>query len=284
MHNVFRFINKFLYRVLSPSICTRLALSPIGRIITSLVVPKRDAIYECDFGIKLKLSFDEATVSGIAQMGCSNPLETDLLLKYLSLGDTFVDIGTFKDGWLALVGSRIVGEDGSIICFEPIPEHYQGFKQNVILNNRQNIVVEQLAVSDKNGKVTFSVAGSCSSFILENSGVNDVFVADTVALDNYFSSNAIKTVNFIKIDAEGAEPLIIKGAQKTLALTSYILVEVIDDFMIKAGTTTELFIESLVSLGFHPYVITRKNIKRWHSGIRSETLNMFFSKEKVDYR
>lgn len=270
---------KFVYRVLPADVCTRLAFCRFGRALGSWL-SSGETLYNCDFGIKLRLSREDAILFGIAYMGQSNPFETKLVRKYLKSGDTLFQIGAYRDGWLALVGSLVVGSEGGVTCFEPMPEYAESLRQNIALNNSPNITVEQIAVSDAKGEARFSVAGTSSSLVL--TGKPDSIAVETVALDEYVSMRGIGKVDFLIVDVEGAEPLVLKGARRTLETSvSFLLIEVIDGFLRQTGSSAEELIQDVVAMGFHPYVITRKGLIAWAPGRTSETLNMFFSKRSL---
>jgi FkbM family methyltransferase len=244
------------------------------------MAPKgEEAIYECDHNIRLLLSRADAIVSGIAQMGRTNPLETKLLLQYLRPEDTVVEVGTYKDGWLALVSSGIVGPSGRVVCFEPIPSYYRDFKKNIALNDRQNMIVENLAISDVVGTATFALREENSSMVLEYDVPVETVVAETTTLDEWCRSKGIEAVTLAIIDTEGAETKVLNGAKQMLPKTTYLIIEVIDSFCRQAGTTAEKLIDQVCSFGFTPYVITRRGLVRWQPGKESETLNLFFINE-----
>lgn len=274
---------KLAYRLLPAGVCTRLAVSRLGNRLGSWLTPAGVSRYQCDFGIKLILSRDDAVLFGFAHMGRSNPFETELVRKHLRPGDTLIQIGAYKEGWLSLVGSRVVGNQGRVICFEPIPEYAESLRQNVRLNSGQNMVVEQLAISDVKGTTLCSVAGGNSSIIL--TGKQDGVTVDTISLDEYVRTHDIHAVDFLIIDAEGAEPLILKGAQRTLVSSvSFVLMEVCDEYLRQSGTTDQQLIQTVVDMSFHPYIITRRGLRRWNPGEVSETCNMFFSKADIMMR
>jgi FkbM family methyltransferase len=213
-------------------------------------------------------------------MGQTNPFETKLVRKYLKQGDTFFQIGAYRDGWLGLVGSSVVGPEGSIICFEPIPEYAESLRKNIALNNSQNIMVEQLAISDATGEAQFSTAGNNSSLVLKGKSGN--VTVETIPLDEYVLSRGVSKIDFLIVDVEGAEPLVLKGARRTLqTLVSFLLMEVIDDFLRQANSSADELIQTVVAIGFHPYIITRRGLVAWAPGKTSETLNMFFSKRHL---
>lgn len=270
---------KLVYRVLPAGVCTRIASSRLGSTLGAWLAPSH-AVYQCDFGIKLLLSREDAILSGIAYMGQTNPFETKLVRKYLKSGDTLFQIGAYRDGWLGLVGALAVGREGSVTCFEPMPEYAEALRKNITLNNSQNIMVEQLAVSDARGEAQFSTAGNNSSLVLTGKSGN--VVVETVALDEYVLSRGISKVDFLIVDVEGAEPLVLKGARRTLQTSvSFLLMEVIDDFLRQANSSAEELIQDVVAIGFHPYIITRRGLIAWAPGRTSETLNMFFSKRPL---
>jgi FkbM family methyltransferase len=245
-----------------------------------LVPLSQEAVYHCDSGIKVRLAREDAIVSGIAYMGQTNPLETVLVRRYVKPGDTLVQVGAYRDGWLALVGSRIVGSKGAVVCFEPMPDYAESLRQNVALNDSRNITVEQVAVSDGTGEARFAVAGSNSSLVLAEK--SDATNVRTVSLDDYVASRGIGKVDFLIVDVEGAEPLVLRGARRTLETSvSFLLIEVIDEFLRRAGSSAQELIQSLRAMAFHPYVITRRGLRPWKPGTTSETLNMFFSKREL---
>jgi len=242
---------------------------------------EEESIYECDHNIRLFLSRSDAIVSGIAQMGQTNPLETKVLLQVLRSGDTVVEVGTYKDGWLALVSSGIVGPTGCVACFEPIPSYYRDFKNNIALNDRQNMIVENLAVSDEVGTATFSLREENSSMVLEYDVPVETVVVETTTLDEWCRCKGIESVTLAIIDTEGAETKVLNGANHMLPKTTYLIIEVIDSFCRQAGTTAEKLIDHVCSFGFTPYVFTRRGLVRWQPGKQSETLNLFFINEAL---
>jgi len=282
--SVIHMVSKVLYSLFPSSICTRLASSRLGTKLGSIIAPAHDTIYECDFGIRLLLSRRDALSFGFAYMGCTNPLETKLLVQHLRRGDTLIQIGTYKEGWLALVGSQIVGSSGRVIGFEPIPEYCESFSKNVELNGSQNITIEQIAVSDRIGEATFSVAGPFSSMFLEHAISSDVVVIKTITLDAYLTSHEINSVDFLIIDTEGTETMVLNGAKQALSKATYLLMEVVSGWSQRAGITPEALVQSVSSVGFTPYIITRSGLQPWEPGKRSETPNMFFIQQEKHVR
>ena len=85
--------------------------------------------------------------------------ETDYMCKVLKKGDIFIDVGS-NIGLFSLIASKIVGDKGKVICFEPSPLTYTRLKENVTINNFNNLDVRNLGLSDSIGELTFYVSNN----------------------------------------------------------------------------------------------------------------------------
>ena len=274
---------RMTYRILPAGVCTRLACSRMGKRLVSRLAPVGLSVYPCDFGIRLRLTGEDATSSGVVHLGCMNPFETELLVKHLKPGDVFLDVGCFVDGWHSLVASKLVGPGGRVYAFEPVPEYFRQFKDNLELNGATNVVAEQLAVSNFSGESTFRIEGTISRIVEPGSQTagQETVTVRTTTLDDYAAAHDLSSVTMLKIDTEGAEPLVLEGARSLLGRTKYLLIELVDHFIERYGTTTEQVVRSLREQGFTPYAITRRGVVKCVDAIpKSETVNVFFVRER----
>lgn len=266
-----------VYSLIGPGRATKLAASPFGQWLGNRVAPKGEAVYSCDFGIKLKMSAEDARGSGLVYMRQLCPLETDVVRRYVKEGDTLFQVGCYKDGWFALVAAPIVGESGKIVCFEPIPEYADALLENVALNHFRNIRVEKMAIADKSGCVEFSINTYCSS-MFHTERANTIQV-QTQSLDEYVRQEGIAKIDFLIVDVEGAELLLLQGGKSIIRDTvHYAIIEVIDANLKQAGTSAQEVIGLMQEMGFTAYVFSRHGLVPWAPGQPSETFNMFFSK------
>lgn len=134
-----------------------------------------------------------------------------------------LDIGA-NIGLISLAISQL-NPKSKVYSFEPTPEIFNLLKSNIEANSIKNIVPSQLALSDKKQKLNFINVNnySAGNFSLnpEFSGKRkEVFgeyiqvQADT--LDSWMEKNKLKKLDFIKLDVEGSELQVLKGAKKTL--------------------------------------------------------------------
>ncbi|MFZ1703077.1 MAG: FkbM family methyltransferase [Saprospiraceae bacterium] len=136
----------------------------------------------------------------------------------------FYDIGGHV-GYFSLLAAQLVGENGKIIGFEASPATFYYYQKNV--SQDQKILAIEKAVSDHNGQLTFyeypnlySEYNSIETTQYEDekwaSSVKSKEVTvESVSLDDYVTTHG-DIPDMIKIDVEGAELKVIKGANNIL--------------------------------------------------------------------
>ena len=108
--------------------------------------------------------------------------------------------------------------DKSIHVFEASPSNMDIIRETIRLNHLENIVPVSKALGEKSGTATFSLGerNSCNSLV-ERPGYNypDHIEVPVITLDDYVRENNIE-VGLIKVDIEGGEQLLLKGAVETI--------------------------------------------------------------------
>ncbi len=188
--------------------------------------------------------------------------EKDITSLVLSIpfedGDIFIDVGA-NIGWYSLLVSVAIPKSVKVYSFEPEPFNYDFLLRNITLNEAQNIVPVKKALGDKEGVVNFylypnSNRGRHTVLPLYNYKVIQVPIT---TLDKFSASEGIERVKLIKIDVEGFEYMVLKGALKTLEVTDFVVLEVTPDYMKRGGINYHEFIEFLDSLNFEYYLIDK---------------------------
>ena len=155
------------------------------------------------------------------------PDVSQFIIKTLSPGDTVIDIGA-NLGYFTMLAALLVGEQGTVIAFEPDEANITDIKTNAILNG----VTARLRIIDKPAK---EIAEETSFFInSDNSGGNALWdpaqfpgniksQADgkkismrSTTVDAEVKRLGIAKIKLIKIDTEGAEELVLRGALQTI--------------------------------------------------------------------
>lgn len=165
----------------------------------------------------------------------------DFITKNINKGDTFLDIGTHV-GFFSIIASKIVGETGKIYSFEMNHSNYSHLLAHIRINESKNIIPHNWAVSDKSGIIEFfNNTDNDGGHSLWDCGKHEFnikskknpknIISYSIAIDDYFDSN--RKVNFIKIDTEGAEVLVLKGMENLLKRDKPIVVAEVNEFGLK---------------------------------------------------
>jgi FkbM family methyltransferase len=156
--------------------------------------------------------------------------EVEHVLPSLMDKDTvFVDVGAYMGLYTVYACRRA----RRVLAVEPNPMALAYLKANVALINCHNTIVVPKATSDKMGVVKLRIPRparrglipTTASIVWSFEEALEVDV-ETDTLDNIVDEAGLDTVDFVKIDVEGAEGLVIKGAERTLRKSRTILIEI----------------------------------------------------------
>ncbi len=216
------------------------------------------------------------------------PEVSNTMARFVCPGDFVIDVGA-NIGWFTLLMSRMVGENGLVLAFEPDPRNFEVLSENVALNAIQNVQAVEVALSDKdcNTKLWMMEHGGYSSFIQYG---NSLWSKDLLArsLDSLLVPSRHLTPRVIKIDCEGAEELILRGAEEVLSRgVDCVIVE----FNFQILNSERSIRDFMYGLGYDFFFIREKGIEApifmspsyGMAASPTYVINCLFStKEKVD--
>jgi FkbM family methyltransferase len=178
-----------------------------------------------DAGISFLLDprdFVSATILSEKQW---QPEVWDSLSPVLRAGSVLLDVGAHI-GYFSLKGALKVGPSGRVISFEPNPETLVLLRDNVAVNRASNITVEPIACSDRDQMLTLfaaPIANTGASSLSRDNADLDPDTAPAKAypvrarpIDDVVRELDLRRVDAIKIDVEGAEVSVLRGAIETL--------------------------------------------------------------------
>jgi FkbM family methyltransferase len=134
-------------------------------------------------------------------------------------GDVVYDVGA-NAGWHTLRLARLVGPKGVVHSFEPTPHDQALLALNLAVNRISTVVIEPLALSDVEGTVPFATFTSPGVNRIAGTDLPaDALVIDVEAttLDRFVFDRGHDPPTFIKIDVEGGELSVLRGAARLLA-------------------------------------------------------------------
>ena len=171
-----------------------------------------------DFKLKINPGVDKGVERSIYNTGTyeAGTLHAfDLLLKN---GDIFFDIGS-NIGLMTLYASRKVGRSGQVHSFEPEPGTYKILEENCLINRVENIFLNKIALGSEEmeGVIypNLDINRGAASLVRQDGTNGSRIWINT--LDQYLSNRDIKKIKLIKVDIEGYEIEMLKGALKLLS-------------------------------------------------------------------
>jgi len=181
--------------------------------------PSTEVVTTCE-GFRMHVDpSDYAVGHTIARTGSYEPEVSAALRQVLGQGGTFVDAGA-NLGWFSLLGASLVGPSGRVIAVEPNPLNVAMLRDSAKDNGFDNIDVLTVALAARPGSVALETDGSNGRVIpIDGPPAEPIAASFVVAarpLDDVLSDAGVTRVDAIKIDVEGAEPLVLKGAGSTI--------------------------------------------------------------------
>ena len=177
--------------------------------------------------IKIKTNQTNYLTFLIFWNGYENFEYTDIFVKLIEKVNSFYDIGA-NIGYYSLLAAML-NKKIEIVAFEPAKGPLYYLKENVTLNNFQNIKIEALALSHKQGEIEFHERFSSKYKYLDYnlSGIGNArldYLAEhfysnkvkTTTFNNYIKDHKITSIDLIKMDTEGTENLILENADTIL--------------------------------------------------------------------
>jgi FkbM family methyltransferase len=130
----------------------------------------------------------------------------------------FIDAGA-NFGWYTTLFAKYAGSEGEVHSFEPVPTTFANLERNFeLMGSPENVQINNLALGDEEKELTINVfkglpTGHAS---LSTQDRDDAipFKCRMIRLDSYLEENNVNQVDFVKVDVEGAELGLLKGAER----------------------------------------------------------------------
>jgi len=172
-------------------------------------------------------------------------------------GDTCIDVGA-NVGLVSLELSRLVGPAGCVLAFEPEPTTFRILTANLARNGLGHVRGFNMAVSDQAGSATLELPagrseyGSLARVVHPSAGDGPRSRArvEVESLDNV-AMPLLTGCRLIKIDTEGHELHVLRGASRLIALwRPYLSIEIVPSLLASHGSSSDALISLLASWGY----------------------------------
>jgi len=171
------------------------------------------------------------------------------LYSLIREGDFVVDIGA-NVGAVTLNAAKLVGDKGRVFSFEPDSQNFSRLTNNLNLNNFKNVVLVNMAIGDKIGTGFIKVINK-SNLGMNKISINSGTAISIITLDDFIKREKVNRVDLIKIDTEGYEMHVLKGAIQTLkTFKPKLFIEIDDNNLKEQGASALELIKYLENLGY----------------------------------
>jgi FkbM family methyltransferase len=190
---------------------------------------------------------------------------TAIALAIASPGEVIIEVGA-NVGTETVGFSDIVGEQGTVYAFEPLPSNADFLRDLARRTTHPNIVVHTRALSDRNETVTFQIPVehmSGSGFITRTGGDSETGTVEVHCSTLDSLSRDIDPARIIFMDTEGEEIRILRGAEGYIQqCRPAIVLEASPQLLDRAGFTIGDLYREVTDLGYTPYKIVRFGLEK----------------------
>ncbi|MDB9521182.1 FkbM family methyltransferase [Dolichospermum circinale CS-1225] len=243
----------------------------------------QNGIYSCN-ELKYNIDFSDQIQKSV-YLGTYERHELTFLKKYIKPGWVCLDVGA-NIGFYTLNLSKLVGSEGKVYAIEPSPSNYKKLEENIAINNLDNCITSNIALSSESGEFVFSVSPH------QNSGwgrlgkwtsAQSEIIVNVNTLDDFVLFNNISNIDFLKIDIEGHELKFLEGGKNTFknGIVKRIMIEYCGYVLEPQGITLKSYVDSIMKFGYTPVHFNLDRIEKAKDGTyqdQKEILNLLFEK------
>jgi FkbM family methyltransferase len=203
-------------------------------------------------GLQVTITPGEETSRVLFVSGAYEPASMLAVQRFLFPGAVFFDIGA-NVGVFTLVSSRLVGAAGHVYSFEPSSRERSTLQSNLAINGCRNVSVIAAAVSDRSGDGSLRIAAGqfrgqntlASSFGFPGVQLAGVESVPLVSLDELWQERRLRRPDVVKIDAEGHELRVLRGALGLMRDAMPVVVFEINDTLLQASGASRDAVEAV---------------------------------------
>lgn len=201
-----------------------------------------------------------------------------VVAKYALPGSTVIDIGA-NIGVYTYALSRAVGSSGTVLSFEPMAKSFRFLSSNVRAHQLSNVRAFNLGLSDHETEAQMKVPSfqdGGSNFyqakIVQEStvhGSESLWSVQLSSLDKVLGEQDVAPPRFIKIDVEGHELPVIRGALNTIQTARPTLFVEVSGNPAQMGSPAAQLISQMENLGYDVMTVKGGEVRAWRDGQRA---------------
>jgi FkbM family methyltransferase len=229
-------------------------LAPVMRMAGALPVRM-----EVGPGVVMLLEplFDDVQRSIVLNNGVWQPGVWQSIAGGLGQGAVFFDVGAHV-GYYSMKAAPLVGPTGRVIAFEPDPPTVVQLDANITVNHYSNVKVEAIACTDREQMLTLysdqdhPAGASLSKVNAGEKGGQSSYSVRGRRIDDVVLELGLTRVDVMKVDVEGAEAFVLRGALETLKrFHPRLIVEIMPSNLAGMHTTVEDVLNVIKEAGYN---------------------------------
>ena len=177
------------------------------------------------------LRFNTGQASPAFAFGTNEQPVQAALAQHVKSGDVVYDIGA-NVGFFSVIAARLVGEQGAVYAFEPLPANAAQLRHNIDLNGFEQVHIFEYAVSNQSGQgellIAANVGGSALSTADPPPDQTGIMPVEVVAIDDLIPAQVLRPPSAVKIDVEGAELDVLQGMRHTIEAHRPVIIYEVD--------------------------------------------------------
>lgn len=204
------------------------------------------------------------------------PHVTQVLDEILRPGDAFLDVGAHI-GYHSVFAAGIVGPEGRVFAFEPDPRLHARLTKN--LSSFVNARALPYAVADQQTEMVFERSwdsresgwGALTS--VRDFRKGEHITVEVIPLDSWCERTGLSAIRAMKIDAEGSEGAILRGAQRVLrSIRPILCIEFNEELLRQAGESGRSLMDMLAARQYCIYEISLRALRLASAPVFAECL------------
>jgi FkbM family methyltransferase len=270
MKNSFIFLYHIILKKIPSHWIVKLSNTKLGILFMKFLRSQKTSI-DIGHGVKMYFDYTNPRLSHIVyDDDIEEGVSKQAFLDLIDDGDIVVDVGA-NIGEYSLIAAQKVKQNGKVISIEPLKETAQTLTKNFQLNNFTNYEVITKVIGNENKKVNLykQMAGGTMGFVDSTLIGRKFEKADEVemtTIDEILSTRNIENVKVIKIDIEGYEFELLKGAKNSLKNKKIknLIIEVHINYLKEKGISEKQFYDYLNQQGYVVDIIQETSSNRSH--------------------
>lgn len=221
-------------------------------------------------GVTIWADLEHKQWAKVARRGYHELGAERFLFGFLRPGDVVLDVGAHI-GMITAVAAKVVGPSGKVYAFEVDEANFAELQRTIKRNHLSNVQSENIALSDKSGTVDFEKPdGAWGSFEVSKNegsesdlsrifgdGATQLYSRTATTIDEYLARCSVNRVDLIKVDVDGPELAILKGAIASLERFRPALIVEAGMFNLRQGVSFDELFEFLTGCGYRVYAAAR---------------------------